>query len=877
MDPWEWIFSLVTDPALARVSTWKSRRCYYSEDGHRERFVNEPCTGDTWYNVDTELPPSGKYAHCWLPLHLWLDKGNGGGIIIGFMVMVNDPSTPEARNERETYEFAQFKREIYQQVLEIIFRSLYHRSWMGETVICGDTVARVLYPGFLIESLDFEEAWNFCCCRAGRANFPCPRCLIRQDLLSSLHTPAQERNTESMRAVIRRARAAPNTTQKEKILKDHGLHDITHFMWNIRFSDPYRSLTHDLPHYDESGKWAHHLWFTEIFKLFPRWRGLKHIDDPLTKDFADGQTHFDILKCVIFALTQLLPTKSTLLPCVRALLQFRMLAGLRVMTESRTRVIESFIRRYEACCTKVAEEHGKNFNFPKQHFTSHAVADIWAKGVLRNATTRTGEGIHQEVAQHYKQTNGRDAVEQISHRDEEQEAVAQTRLIVDEFYKSPTDGVDAGDEQDQLRDEAAQFRDGSSRRIPKSKLPPGCHADSWVLGSVGPHGDSRSYEEIHAAGDPLYRDFDPRLREFVRGCFPHEYLAYQHPIEIELFRCLYVFYQSKDDWTEGEDILRCNANWYRRGPRYDCLLFDSADNQLASARLQSLIRCKLPSGRIVDVAMVRLMRKSAWRPRNPWDGMFVLEEAKESTFILVDHIICGALLAPVRPPPSKPRLHFLVDVVDGDMFLRCLNATQHTLDWHDVRTQTDLITLRAQQFLRRDELLTPALEALRKSRERAIEDVNKRMRYHSFRDFEPGMWVWRHETQLEGQHGLKEEMRWSGPYVVHAKHPNSVFTLRELSGVIIRGTVTVHRLKLFFYRPDRQTIRSVISPSTNALAALSGLSALSIPPIFLPHDNPSVSALSVSFQLENSVYPSAILPPLSSAMSGSTSKPPALW
>jgi hypothetical protein len=37
----------------------------------------------------------------------------------------------------------------------------------------------------------------------------------------------------------------------------------------------------------------------------------------------------------------------------------------------------------------------------------------------------------------------------------------------------------------------------------------------------------------------------------------------------------------------------------------------------------------------------------------------------------------SALLAPVRPKPSlraQSNLHFLVDVVDGDMFLRVLNA-----------------------------------------------------------------------------------------------------------------------------------------------------------------------------------------------------------
>jgi hypothetical protein len=167
--------------------------------------------------------------------------------------------------------------------------------------------------------------------------------------------------------------------------------------------------------------------------------------------------------------------------------------------------------------------------------------------------------------------------------------------------------------------------------------------------------------------------------------------------------------------------------------------------------------------------------------------------------------------------------------------------TWQTLDWHDVKSYADLITLRAQQILRRDELLTPALEDLRRSRLRSIEHMNRKMRYHSFKDFEPGMWVWRHETHLENQHGQKEEMRWSGPYIVHEKHPNDVFTLRELNGVVIRGTVTVHRLKLFYYRPDRQTLKSVIGavsivPSASSLVILGIENVPASSPT--PFDNP---------------------------------------
>ncbi|KAJ7868913.1 hypothetical protein B0H14DRAFT_2572077 [Mycena olivaceomarginata] len=276
-DPWEWIRGLVTDPSLAHVTAWKSRHMFYCEDGGRERFITEPWTADHWYEVGMlfncnrmELLIPNPYLNCWLLLHIWLDKGlvtkhvkifpiifrplwlpseirnasgNGGGVFLGLMVMVKDPGNPKDRTDKENYKFAQFRREIYQQVLEIIFSSLYERSWRGEVVTCRDDVPRVLYPGFLIESLDFEEAWNFTCCQSGRANERL-KLAPRQVCVLSF-------------AVLKNASSA---TQKEKILMNYGLHDIVHFMWNFRFSDPYQAVSYDLLHFDESGKWGHHLW-----------------------------------------------------------------------------------------------------------------------------------------------------------------------------------------------------------------------------------------------------------------------------------------------------------------------------------------------------------------------------------------------------------------------------------------------------------------------------------------------------------------------------------------------------------------------------------------------------------------------------------------
>ena len=87
-------------------------------------------------------------------------------------------------------------------------------------------MTRILYPGILIESQDGEEASYFCACRAATANHPCPKCLVHKSQLHRITKSFEPWTSESMRLVLQRASQATSKTAKEKILQDHGLHDI---------------------------------------------------------------------------------------------------------------------------------------------------------------------------------------------------------------------------------------------------------------------------------------------------------------------------------------------------------------------------------------------------------------------------------------------------------------------------------------------------------------------------------------------------------------------------------------------------------------------------------------------------------------------------
>jgi len=141
-------------------------------------------------------------------------------------IQIEDPSDPTSRSAAEKEEFAHFKREVYQKILKKVFRSLKECSQNGEAHQCADGISRVLYPSILIELQDAEEAAYFCGCRAASANHPCPKCLVVQTDLHKISGSYKLHTPDSMQAVLTQASNAKTKREKEKILKDNGMHNI---------------------------------------------------------------------------------------------------------------------------------------------------------------------------------------------------------------------------------------------------------------------------------------------------------------------------------------------------------------------------------------------------------------------------------------------------------------------------------------------------------------------------------------------------------------------------------------------------------------------------------------------------------------------------
>jgi hypothetical protein len=153
------------------------------------------------------------------------------------------------------------------------------------------------------------------------------------------------------------------------------------------------------------------------------------------------------------------------------------------------------------------------------------------------------------------------------------------------------------------------------------------------------------------------------------------------------------------------------------------------------------------------------------------------------------------------------------------------DSTWEVLDWHTVHSTEDLLAIRTQQILRRDKKLAEAHENQRESRQRAVDDFNKRYgRMNPDNNFQVGTWVWLHETWLDEQKGNKDKPRWTGPFIIHERlfHDNvlKAYKLRELDGIIKRTTAARDRVKVFYYRPTHQTIKTCNTSVYRELIAL---------------------------------------------------------
>ncbi|KAJ7062531.1 hypothetical protein C8F01DRAFT_1281311 [Mycena amicta] len=450
----------------------------------------------------TFFPPTKDiYPACYVPAHIWLDKGlvstkvkmhpillcgcwiesatqngsgNGGAALLGFVVMpaaLRELDAKTLTGVKHTEYDAQ-KRTIYHAVCQVIMASLEPRSHNGEALRFGDAVTRTAHPGFLIESIDFEEmaAWLPIC--NSRSNHPCAKCLVHHSDPHKLFECSDRRSPQEMLRILREA-AKLNPTQREDLLKGYGLHNFI-------------VLT------------------VSSMNRFPRWRGLKtHLLTHHNRLFG-GADICGHLEGAYTHTTHLLNLRSTALEPVR-LAMSRTAAAAELMPRSRS------VR--------------KGLELLKHHSLSHAIEDIMSKGTSRNMNTRVGEGFQQEVEKMYHKPNRKSAERQASSRLISllmltlwlrrlacRTSVRKRWRVFDDWRRSQ---------------KAVELDEGEQTIIPASNATTSGH---WRLGSPI-RGVSPQRVEAERADDPAFRNFNMCLREYIARHHPAQQVRLEEHIE----------------------------------------------------------------------------------------------------------------------------------------------------------------------------------------------------------------------------------------------------------------------------------------------------------------------------------------------------------
>ncbi|KAJ7201091.1 hypothetical protein GGX14DRAFT_659051 [Mycena pura] len=697
-DPWKWVVDLLSDPTLADDIHWFPEQNFLVENGVETRLYDEPYTANKWARIQDTLPQVPRMPHCYVPLALWLNKGmvtkrvrkhpvvlrplfldsnirnasgNGGGVLIAYMVIPIDPSDSSDRNAAETIDWARFRREIVHKVFKIIFATLRKPAKHGEALTCGDEFQRVCYPGIPITSIDGEEACSVSACRAALANFPCPRCLVHHNDLGKICDCFTLRTTETMKQIYEDAMAAPTKTESEHILQSVGLHATENFFWSLPNSDPYSANAYDLLHSDEGGKWGKHIWplLLDVLKaagykgrLTMKWAGIpRHIKS--TRSLASVSPQLsDTPKCILPCIVQLLPSKSCLVHCIRYYQLCRFTIGLKCGSDTCNLSLNDYKGKYQKYCERVKNEYDKDFNFYKQHAMAHVVEDITEKGAPPGYSTRPGEGFHQEVKEAFDQTNFRNTDPQLARIDENKEAFARIRMAVEEY--------DALRSTEAVGEDFEVFkRDGSDLHWSLgSPL-------KWTTAEILQHDlkDRNFAANLRAFRNEFVVDQALHPDQVINVCsnYYHFSVAIMSGWQIQRHHCIRLRYQSSEDWTEQRDILRCNPMFFGSA-RYDHVLVNHNPADLTVARLVELMRCKLSDDSIHDIAIVHMLKPSKWVPKTKWAGVRVYDESKSLNFVMVKYLIRGAHMIPVFDA-NKPSSTFLNDLIDGDMFLRAGN------------------------------------------------------------------------------------------------------------------------------------------------------------------------------------------------------------
>ncbi|KIK13566.1 hypothetical protein PISMIDRAFT_47615, partial [Pisolithus microcarpus 441] len=199
------------------------------------------------------------------------------------------------------------------------------------------------------------------------------------------------------------------------------------------------------------------------------------------------------------------------------------------------------------------------------------------------------------------------------------------------------------------------------------------------LGSPRPPKSIQMISSDHASQQE-FQGFHQKFTRFTNQCLPvylnrnrnhWKDISFADTFELQEHCYLKVNYESRVDWRQAMDHLRCNPSFHSK-PRYDSILFQLSQNKIAFTRLVFMFSCSIPDFGTYDFALVRPYTANISATRKSFNDNFRITRVKArpctaSMFIPIWSIVRGALL---YPDPKHRDEYLVVEHVDGDMFRR---------------------------------------------------------------------------------------------------------------------------------------------------------------------------------------------------------------
>ncbi|KAF6755045.1 hypothetical protein DFP72DRAFT_1123733 [Ephemerocybe angulata] len=707
-DVWSWALDLVKDPILAPHFEWDACKLSKFNGESWERFVNEPWTGEDFFEFQSDLPDDdgkplcfilysdktqlssfGK-AKAWpvyarianLPTKIRNGTGLGGGRIVGWLPVLEDADDPLNAAKPA---FIDLKRVIWHKSWTYLLETLKMKAQNGEYIACGDGRVRRLYPRILILCADYEEQCIMAGIRGGhQASKPCPVCLIDAEYMGDYMPLCKRRTVDESRSAVSRAAAASTAKAREEILKPTGLRQLNNTFWDV--ADPYRALSWDRLH-SYPGGLARHI-YKEILskyidtpsvddpralrekveqrvKDFPRWSGLIHFSHILTDiAFQDANKWEDMTRIALFVFYDLFPDDQgfrQLLRCLRCYLNLNAYSSFENYTEGQLKDIDKALKAFSEEIKKYAELNieSKIWNFPKLHTHMHMVADILGKGATRNFNTKPNEAMHRFLKLFYLfMSNFRDV--------DKQYVKFEHRCYITTNIRNLMDAVQAADKNDTPAPEADAMAGSSTQVGAESSLPRELHRQGDEEEELTSTNDRPSQNAIALENIEYLRmtaptfDFQKALVTFltqnsesILDVCPDFHIEPTSQTMIHDYQMLRVLYESKETWEWEENIVRCNP-LFHQAARYDSVMIqtDTPTKPLFARLLHlfTIANSKDPKSPRIPLALIL-----------PYDGVVPQRQADKDAFLGLHR---------VRPKGSGiPEIVFARTILRGTLLI----------------------------------------------------------------------------------------------------------------------------------------------------------------------------------------------------------------